>query len=1484
MPRLLSSSPSPPFPLSIPSLLLAAISCCLLAVLLPLSSAQPYIPQYPLFTSCPPSAGAFTAWGDDNTTHLTNRVEQSSTSAATASYIYLTQFNQVAVTATIYQLSLGLLDNSQLATVAHVRLGLFVAGGATSGSTLTLLGQTEEIVLYPSSDQVLYANLQTPVTLPLGAYQLGMITDTVIYTGGTPAPTTTYYNAASFAYSSYGAYGFLTTNTISYSYPSRAMGAYGCSSGTSPYSDSANVVYTFCASVETVVPTPTGASYSSGTQTLFTTLNGYFAVSATPSGTNSYGSYYAIVASQAAYRQTGYAAYYYPSTLAGTSKNLSAGTGPLAVTDQLFYPNAVVPFSPAGMSFLASDGTQYIVRASSTSPGGLQIQVSTQGVLNSTYGGISASLSSAAGIFNLTASCGQGVAAAAYTADTLTCPTGSTQVTFGETERLDTLGTYYTEGSGYMYGNWIWFRQFTAYTPATVLYQLSLLTLANPSHVVRMRMGLFTTTQLSSASPNYTLVAQTAEVLLQNVGDTQVRANLLTPYTMVQGANYTIGYTADSWLYASYGYYLSMPYYFSLPYSAQTATSFPASVQTTYATTQTFPLGAYGCALQQTVVQLAFCAQLAYTTTSTVYTGVLQALSTIGNNAQGTYYTVISAQANSSVYTLATGVQTTYNMSLHSFNLFTNNLVYPGQVRLLDTYGLQFIVQTPLATATYAVQLNMVNDPTAGWRYSETQQLYSTTSQTTLVNVVSNFTLVPYTGGALPACPILVRPANQVTPASVARVTCPSITDSIQVTFGDASGLDYAAHAEGTSILPNVVYTNNFTAASTATVSQIAIGVLNNAAIGNIAVRLGLYDGTTGGLLGNTTIYLASVTDQVVIVNLPSGAVTLTAGRPYFIAVQANTTLDIATSAGAASPSMASAFGTGLSLPSTFVSSGLAVTPSVAAYGCVSTTHSFCAYFQYWTPGGSSVTTLYQGLLQATGSVGSNANGAYIPITAAAGHYTAYTRPATTPSPTSTSSLSTFAASSTSLLYTANAQSAIGGGVLDSTGLSLVVGGSRVATLSYSASGGGIVDSTGSMWGLGNAIVSGLNISVLNATSGIPNCALNGMPRTYVPQPATPSCPAGQSAVIYGDDVEADLGVSQEEYYYMPANSIYLRAVTSSLTSYTALSTLAFGLNQNSNAVTRFRFAVYDAGYNLLAYTPVVSLLNPADVYVVANLTTPLTIPPATTFYIGLWTESAAYAGYTAISAPAMSVAVPFNGNTPPTLFANNAGNSQRPVQAFACTVPAPVVTASSTAAPVVRSSSAAATSVLATSTQLTSAFVTSAMLSAATSTPAMCPCPAAVSSAAATSALATSAPATLPTFATSARATSALATSTPATSAPVTVTSAAATSPLTPATSTSTGAGASLTSPPSSSSGSSLSNGAIAGIVVGCVLGSNLLLLCCLWLCFASAVFGGKERGEKGAVHGRRGEELPEVSMTSNGTQRGGNVEMIGKAEDPSA
>ena len=1432
MPRLLSSSPFPSLALPLSSLLLATISCCLLAVLLPLSSAQPYIPQAVPFTSCPPSAGAFTAWGDDNTTHLTNRVEQSSTSAATASYIYLTQFNQSAFGAVVYQLSLGLLDNSQLATVAHVRLGIFIATGTASGSTMQLLGQTDEVTLFPSTDQVLYVNLQTPVVLQVGTYQLGMITDTLIYTGGTPAPTTTYYNAASFAYSSYGAYGFLTTNTISYSYPSRAMGAYGCSSGTSPYSDSANVVYSFCAYVETVVPTPSGATYSSGTQTLVSTLNGYFAVSATPSGTNSYGSYYAIVASEAVYRTTGSAAYYYPSTLAATTKYLVAGTGSLAVTDQLFYPNTAVPFSPAGMSFLATDGTQYIVRALPGNPGGVQIQVSGQGNLTSFLGGISASLSSAVATFNLTATCAPS-STTTYTADTLTCPTGSTQVTFGETERLDTLGTYYTEGSGYMYGNWIWFRQFTAYTPATVLYQLSLLTLANPSHVVRMRMGLFTTTQLSSASPNYTLVAQTAEVLLQNVGDTQVRANLLTPYTMVQGANYTIGYTADSWLYASYGYYLSMPYYFSLPYSAQTATSFPASVQTTYATTQTFPLGAYGCALQQTVVQLAFCAQLAYTTTSTVYTGVLQALSTIGNNAQGTYYTVISAQANSSVYTLATGVQTTYNMSLHSFNLFTNNLVYPGQVRLLDTYGLQFIVQTPLATATYAVQLNMVNDPTAGWRYSETQQLYSTTSPTILTSLLSNFTLVPYTGGALPACPILVRPANQVTPPSVPRVACPSITDSIQVTFGDAFVADYAMRAEGTSILPNVVYTNNFTAASTATVSQIAIGVLNNAAIGNIAVRLGLYDGTTGGLLGNTTIYLSSVVDQMIVANLPNNAsVTLTAGRPYFIAVQANTTLDIATTAGAPSPSMASVFGTGLSLPSTFVSSGLAVTPSVAAYGCVSTTHSFCAYFQYWTPGGSSVTTLYQGLLQAAGTAGSNANGAYIPITAAAGHYTAYTHVVTAPSPSTTTTLSTFAASSSALLYTPSAQSAIGGGVLDANGLTLLLGGTRTVTLFYNASAGCFADSSGYTWGLGSPVIAGLNISVLNATSGIPNCALQTMPRTYVPQPATPSCPSGQSAVVYGDDLEADLTSNQEGLYSMPNQDLFLRAVTSALTNYTSLSTLAYGLNQNLNTVARFRFAVYDAGYNLLAYTPVVSLINPLDSYVVANLTSPLIMPPATAFYIGLWTETAAYAGFSSISAPAMST--PFNGNTPPAVFVNNAANSQRPVQAFACTVANPVA-APSTA--VVRASSAAATS---------AAMATSAMLPAPTSA-------AQTSRAAVTSAAVTSAAAT-----------SALAPSTPASS--------------------STGAVA-PTTPSSSSSGSSLSNGAIAGIVVGCVLGSNLLLLCCLWLCFAGVVFGGKEGGGKGGVVGGRGgsrhEQLPEHSVTSNGTQRG-HVEMVSSAEEP--
>jgi len=234
----------------------------------------------------------------------------------------------------------------------------------------------------------------------------------------------------------------------------------------------------------------------------------------------------------------------------------------------------------------------------------------------------------------------------------------------------------------------------------------------------------------------------------------------------------------------------------------------------------------------------------------------------------------------------------------------------------------------------------------------------------------------------------------------------------------------------------------------------------------------------------------------------------------------------------------------------------------------------------------------------------------------------------------------------------------------------------------------------------------------------------------------------------------------------MSNSYLFLRQMTSSLTNWTSIQSVEYGLNQNLNTVARFRMTAYDVNYNLLAYSPIVTLINPTDSYVVTNFSTPVVIPPATTFYIGLFTESAEYAGFGSTSCPSMLANFLA---APPAVFVSTSTNTQRPIQAWACPVANPTATpSSSTSAPRVASTSsspstAMATSAMATSTMAASAILTSTVVSSPTGT---------------------SSTAVVP-----------------------------------------------PTNSPSSSTTSALTNGQWAGVIVGCVVGTNLLLICCLWL-----------------------------------------------------
>ena len=74
--------------------------------------------------------------------------------------------NNTQFGAVLSQITLSLADNTRLAGPINLRLGLYLGGPVSYGaSSMSLMGQTAELTLYPSGPQLLYANLIQPVQL-----------------------------------------------------------------------------------------------------------------------------------------------------------------------------------------------------------------------------------------------------------------------------------------------------------------------------------------------------------------------------------------------------------------------------------------------------------------------------------------------------------------------------------------------------------------------------------------------------------------------------------------------------------------------------------------------------------------------------------------------------------------------------------------------------------------------------------------------------------------------------------------------------------------------------------------------------------------------------------------------------------------------------------------------------------------------------------------------------------------------------------------------------------------------------------------------------------------------------------------------------------------------------------------------------------------------------------------------------------------------
>ena len=306
--------------LAMPPLLLLLL---LLLQLVAVVQAQLYFPR-PALLSCPAGQTLYSYGDTDADSYYCNAATFGTTPAVCPpdvqdcycyqpdvlldySWLSTAMFNGSQYNATIAQLSVGLLATTGNPWPAHLRMELFAYSSQLN--VLTLLGQSEEVTLYPGPATVVYADLiGGPVPLPLGGYY-----GIAVWTDTAPLPTAygsyTQPNAElrQFEYTGYNPYPFPATiypsgsSLYASGYGAAApLAATGCvTPSVDPFLDPANTVFSFAALLESrlsIAPSPSSSQQAANT--LMTSYCGLLAVQRSSAATASFGSYYTVVAAQ----------------------------------------------------------------------------------------------------------------------------------------------------------------------------------------------------------------------------------------------------------------------------------------------------------------------------------------------------------------------------------------------------------------------------------------------------------------------------------------------------------------------------------------------------------------------------------------------------------------------------------------------------------------------------------------------------------------------------------------------------------------------------------------------------------------------------------------------------------------------------------------------------------------------------------------------------------------------------------------------------------------------------------------------------------------------------------------------------------------------------------------------------------------------------------------------------------------------------------
>ena len=1284
------------------------------------ATAQPFTPQVPALTSCPTSTQLLFTIGSANYADYTDQ-------AGTAYYpsyggLYLTAFNNTDFGATITQLQLALGDNSGLAASVRLRMGVYLLGGGGGGSAQTgmLLGQTDEITLFPGPSQTLAANLLVPVTmLSENQYALGLWADGSFYPGWGAGSSYDYYSY--YSYDSYGSsagaglYG--GTESFFYSdiamptsipfiysgYQPLGMAAVGCFNP-ALYNGVNTKSYDFCIATAQYTPAISKTDPSVIPTTSTVSITGLLTVSTASPATTATGTGYTVVSLTGTMTTStsGKGAYYPQSTTASTGIRLASTTATSTVrsvtASQLLYltsAGAASTVDANGLAFVTDSGVSVIVQYNSSSKsyqfvasstthfpalaGGGQVVSSLFPLLPATFGGTEDPLP---------AVCNSPLSALpAYAPDAaVSCPAGTSPVSYGDSQLSDSL--FESEGTQWssLQANFIVFRPFVVNQPAVTLYTLQYPMMKNPEAIIHRRLGLFANNGTSLA-PQYTLLAQSNELSLYSPGDVMVSANLPTPVTVAAG-QYYIGVWFDVPVYAglweyAYGKVFDVRLAFA---SVSAAGAFPATLTSPSADYRSVPMGVLGCAADGGAAykQWYMCARFSYAhppstpglppiVTTYNATAILTSSARLQTVSFGSYYPLISAdQAQFSFF----GTQ--------GMRLDVGSLTFPAPNRLydpsttkggvvVDSAGIQFISSELYYGGRYnylrGALFNSISKPgspapTAQFTWTEVYYSSYITPASGAALFYSNISYIAYTPNMqLPPCIApRVGPANLVIPQVVPQ-TCSIGIGSLAVSMGDSNPLDYSF----SSLPAGTIYTASITApADGIVVSQASVTLSDSTTMPPTAFTIGLYSASGALLTQSTSVVIVQVLAGTIHATL-TPSVTLTAGSKYTIAIQANNTLNMPTST-TTSPIMTASYNPSGMLPTTFTASGTGGAVPLVLLGCATATHSFCGIFEYWQPGVATTSYIYQGLLATNGVSGADATyGAYQQVSLGSGHLTVLYRDQSTASQ-SVSGYSNLALNGTAHVYTAAST-----GPLDASGLSLVLlADNSVRQLAYSSSDSGVRDMSSVATAAGTLISAYFNVSSLASTGGtIPACNIVREPSSVTAPPALPVCAADQSAFASGDDVNDDFFYTN----YNSPNFIITFAITTG-SEWVSVTQLGTGVTYNPNAVGHVKLAIYNSTAGFIAATNELTVVNPVDETLVGSLSQPVLLAPDTTYLIALWTDVALWQSFTWSNGDGSyenQVCGPATyGAWPAVLASSYYSCAAIPLEAFGCTVAAP--------------------------------------------------------------------------------------------------------------------------------------------------------------------------------------------------------------------